>query len=74
MAEYVERLEVQNRQLEEEYAASYDLKEVEEAALAMGMIPAAEAEHTTIHIAVAQPQPEVTFWDQIGTFFSGLFA
>ena len=50
MAEYVERLQVQNQELEEAYASSYDLEEIERAALALGMIPAEEAKHTTITV------------------------
>jgi len=74
MADYVASLEVQNQQLQAEYAASYDLAEVEKTALALGMIPAAEAKHTTVAIDIAEPQAELTFWNRISTFLTGLFA
>ena len=74
MAEYVERLETRNLQLKEEYAASYDLEEVEKTALALGMIPAEDAGHTVVTVEPVQPQPEPTLWHRIGTFLTGLFA
>ena len=74
LADYVASLEVQNQQLQAEYAASYDLKEVEKTALALGMIPASEAKHTTVTIDSAEPQPEQTAWNWIGSFLTGLFA
>ena len=74
MTEYVAQLTVQNQQLQEAYAASYDLAEVEKTALALGMIPAEEARHTTITVQTVQPQQELTIWNRIGAFFTGLFA
>ena len=55
MAEYVESLEVQNQQLQAEYADSYDLEEVRKTAQALGMIPAGEAKHTVVTIEPVQP-------------------
>ena len=74
MADYVASLEVQNQQLQEEYAASYNLEDVEKTALALGMIPAAEAKHTTVTIETVQPQQEPTLWNRISSFWTGLFA
>ena len=55
MEEYVAGLEVQNQQLQAEYADSYDLEEVRKTAKALGMIPAEEAKHTTVFIEPVQP-------------------
>ena len=71
---YVTTLTQSNEQLRKTYDASYDLEEVEKSALALGMIPISQAQ--TIHIPATPPapQPEPTFWDNILTFLSGLFA
>ncbi|MBR2937610.1 MAG: hypothetical protein IKB80_03840 [Oscillospiraceae bacterium] len=74
MEEYVQRLEIRNSQLEAEYAASCDLEAVEKTALALGMIPAENAARTTITVEPAQTQTEITLWNRIGTFLTGLFA
>ena len=74
MADYVQRLEIRNSQLEAEYAASCDLEAVEKTALALGMIPAEQANRTTIVVEPVQSQETVTFWNRIGTFLTGLFA
>ncbi len=74
MADYVQRLEIRNDQLEAEYAASCDLEAVEKTALALGMIPAEDAAHTTITVEPVQTEMQVAFWSRIGTFLTGLFA
>ena len=74
MESYVQRLEFENRQLKAEYAASCDLDAIEQTALALGMIPQAEAVHTEISIEVPQVEKPVTMWNRIGTFLTGLFA
>ena len=74
MEDYIQRLEICNRQLEEEYVASCDLEAVEKTALALGMIPAEQATCTTITVEPVQAQEQVTLWSRIGTFLTGLFA
>ena len=56
------------------YTSMLDLESVEEQALAMGMVPAAEVK--TIHVQVAVPvaEPEPTAWDDFIWFLEGLFA
>ncbi len=74
MEEYVQRLEIENQQLQAEYAASCDLDAVEKTALALGMIPQQEATHISIEVEPPQTQEPITLWSRIGTFLTGLFA
>ena len=74
MADYVQRLEIRNDQLEAEFAASCDLEQVEKTALALGMIPAEQATHTAITVEPVQTETQTTVWNRIGTFLTGLFA
>ena len=74
MEQYVQQLQMENRQLQAEYAAQCDLDAVEKTALALGMIPQQEAAHISITVEPPQAQESVTLWNRIGTFLTGLFA
>ena len=76
MENYVQLLQQENVRLQAEFDAECNLEEIEKTALALGMIPAEEAQHTPITVEAPQvPEVEtVTLWDRIGTFLSGLFA
>jgi len=50
MVEYVETLRVENESLRSQYAEKCDLAEIEEAALALGMVPKEEVAHTLIQL------------------------
>ena len=73
MTEYVNSLQAQNVQLEQDYYSRYDLETVEKAALSMGMIPAEEAQHITISVP-AEETWESSFWGRFHMFLEGLFA
>lgn len=68
----VAELESENLQLHQTYREGYDLDQIREEALEMGMIPAARA--TTVSLSVEVPESEAapapTFW----SFLAGLFA
>ncbi len=74
MEAYVDQLTQENQMLQAEYDASYDLETIEKTALALGMVPSAEAPETVIWLEVPEPEPEPTFFETIGTFLTGLFA
>ncbi len=75
MENYVERLETKNAQLSGEYKSGYDLEQIRQAALEMQMIPAEQAAHVNILIPAEPEQVEqITLWERIGTFLTGLFA
>ncbi len=75
MAEYVAQLQEENRALQDQYAAECDMEAVEKTALALGMIPREQAEHISIQVELpAEEMQQVSLWQRIGTFLTGLFA
>lgn len=72
--QYVYELQDTNRTLTAQYRSGYDLDEVRSAALALGMIPAAEAEVMKLHVSVPVHEPEPTLLEDIVWFLEGLFA
>lgn len=50
MVEYVETLQLENESLRTQYEGKCDLAEIEEAALALGMVPKEEVAHTVIRL------------------------
>lgn len=74
MSDYVSRLNYDKAELERTYRAGYDLEDIQDKALALGMVPVEEVENRTVAVTISQPEPERTLWDDIVWFFSGLFA
>ena len=50
MVDYVETLRIENESLRTQYEGKCDLAEIEEAALALGMVPKENVSHTVIHL------------------------
>lgn len=71
---YVQDLQAENQQLAQSYKEGYDLEEIRQIALAMGMIPASEAQTIAIPVSVPQEIPEPTAWENFCAFLTGLFA
>lgn len=74
MEERVLTLQNENISLQREFKGGYDILEVEEQALAMGMVPVEQAQTITITGQIPQPEPEPTFWENMQWFFEELFA
>lgn len=74
VSERVETLRLRNHEKVEAYRATYDLKDIQVKAAAMGMIPKAETQHMTVKISVPQPEPPMTFLEEVKWFVTGLFA
>ena len=73
MDAYVQDLRHENVQLQEQYDAGYDLENVRQTALALGMVPVEQVAQVTIHVNVPeQVQPDG--WEQFRMFLAGLFA
>lgn len=73
MADYVSLLRSDNTALQEEYKSGYDLKDVEQKALEMGLVPIDQVEHVTIELPETPVEEEPTFWENVGAFFAELF-
>ena len=74
MQAYVAHLQSENTQLQVQYEESFDLAEVEEMALALGMVPESQVQHITLDAQMPEIVPEPTWWEQVSTFLTGLFA
>ena len=74
VSKYMAQLKQENAALEHEYANGYDIVEVESAALALGMIPATEANTIVLSVSIPQPEPEPSAWAEFVWFMEGLFA
>ncbi len=74
MQGYVQTLSAENARLSAEYEAGCDLEDVAVKALALGMIPADEAQHITITLPVHEQVPEPTFWEKLSQSWKELFA
>ena len=74
MENYVQMLTRQNILDRSDYEESLDLESIEKSALALGMIPQAEAQHISISIPKDEVVKEPTFWERPLLFLEGLFA
>ena len=75
MSVYVEQLKNENVALQNTYDNSYDADAVYEMATAIGMVPKENVEHIQIQMDIP-PQEEVqlSFWENVSLFLTGLFA
>ena len=73
---YVAQLTAENQTLTQDYEAGYDLNEVRQKALDMGMVPMEEvpAKHIYVTIPHTQAAENPGLWDQVSTFLASLFA
>ena len=70
---YLVELERENLELHQTYREGYDIEQIRDAALEMGMIPASRATTVTIQVeenVESQEAPVSSFW----SFLTGLFA
>lgn len=74
MEQYVADLSLENKTLSHTYETGYDLETVEEVALALGMIPADQAQTITIRVPAQELQEESSVWQDFFAFLAGLFA
>ena len=73
MTNQVIALQNKNIALEQEYLAKIDMNEVREQAIALGMVPKEQAEVMKIKPVVVQPEPEMTFLEELRWYFAGWF-
>ena len=74
MENYVQMLTRQNILDRSDYEETLDLEAIEKSALALGMIPQAEAQHISISVDLPEVVEEPTFWQRTVLFLEGLFA
>ena len=74
LQKYVYTLSDENIRLEQKYQSGFDLEEIEVQALALGMIPTAEAQTIQVAASVPARAAEPTRWERLQLFMSELFA
>lgn len=74
MSSYVTWLNSENAIKTAEYRTKYDLEDIRMKAQALGMVPKEELETSHVYVTVPQPEPEMTWWEEVQWFFEGLFA
>lgn len=74
MSNYVSRLNSENAEMWADYRSQYDLEDIRVKAQAMGMVPKSELEVRTVYVTIPQPEPEMTWLEEIQWFLSGLLA
>ena len=68
MSNYVSRLNSENAQLQADYRSQYDLEDIRVKAQALGMVPKSELEVRTVYVTIPQPEPEMTWLEEIQWF------
>ena len=72
---YMEQLQNENAALQQTYENSYDALRVYEMATAIGMVPQSQVEHVQIDVQIPQTQEvQLSFWENVSLFLTGLFA
>ena len=74
MERKLETLQTQNMELKQQYRSSYDLDDIREKAVAIGMVPISEVQTISVMVTHPETEPVRTVWDDVVWFFSGLFA
>ena len=74
MSNYVSRLNSENAELQADYRSQYDLEDIRIKAQALGMVPKSDLEVRTVYVTIPQPEPEMTWMEELQWFLSGLFA
>ncbi len=71
---YIQTLNRQNAQLQQQYQSGYDLEEIRKIATAMGFVPVEQVPQIPIRADVPQPVQQPTAWEEFWAFLTGLFA
>lgn len=74
MSAYVDTLRQENVQLQESFADGYDLEQIEQTALALGLVPVEQVQHVSVTLPQIEQTVEPTTWERFATFLAGLFA
>ena len=74
MSNYVSRLNSENAELQADYRSKYDLEDIRAKAEALGMVPRSELEVKTVYVTIPEPEPEMTWLEELQWFLNGLFA
>lgn len=71
---YVNTLQFENKALKDTYTSGYDLEEIREIAITMGMVPVEAVPHLQMQVVTPQTVKEPTAWENFWAFMVGMFA
>ena len=74
MSHYVISLQNENLDLNKTYYEGFDAVDIEQKALALGMIPKEDAKTMTMIITIPEETPAPTMWENFTWFMKGLLA
>ena len=74
LEKYVLQLEEINAERLAEYESSIDIEAVEQKAIALGLVPIEQVQHMTIRVQEPKVVEQQSFFEEIITFFAGIFA
>ncbi len=74
MSDYVQILQQENTELYTSLTDGYDIQQVRQTALALGMVPKEQVRHVSITVPEAPVAEEPGSWEQFYIFLTGLFA
>ena len=74
VAAYVSELKRDNARKSHAYRASYDLDDIKNKALAMGMVPKSDLQTVAVEVTMPEPEAVLTRSEEIRLFLEGLFA
>ena len=72
IASYLGELRKTNTELDHNYRSGFDLKDIEAKAIAMGMIPKAQANVVDVYVTIPVEEAEPTWWEDVCWFLDGL--
>ena len=74
MKDYTIALQTENQKLQDTYSSGYNLEEIREIALKMGMVPVEDVPHMQIQLTAPQQVQKPTAWESFWAFMVGMFA
>lgn len=74
LKDYAISLQEENQQLQDTYTSGYNLEEIRDIALKMGMVPVEDVPHMQIQLTAPQQVQQPTAWESFWAFMMGLFA
>lgn len=74
MSDYVQTLQQENVELYTTLSDGYDIQQVRQTALALGMVPKEQVRHVSIDLPEMPVEEESGSWEQFYIFLTGLFA
>lgn len=73
-AAYLSHLRAENAELALAYQESFELEEIANKAQGLGLVSLEEVKTMTVLVTVAEPEPEPSWFDNVKTFWQGLWA